>query len=69
MHRTNRRKFLGYLSAAPTFNASYGAGRAAELSGDRHKAHERYAELLQICGQSDSARLEIQNATAFLQSR
>ena len=51
------------------FNATYGAARAAELSGDRHKAKKRYAELLQICPQNGSARLEILNATAFLESR
>ena len=63
-------EFEKVLSNSPRrFNATYGAGRAAELSGDRHNANERYAELLQICGQSGSARLEILNATAFLESR
>jgi hypothetical protein len=51
------------------FNATYGAARSAELTGDRQKAAGRYTELLQICGQSNSARLELQNATAFLQGR
>jgi tetratricopeptide (TPR) repeat protein len=56
-------------SSQKRFNATYGAARAAELSGDRAKANERYTELLEICGQSGSARLEIQNAKAFLERR
>jgi tetratricopeptide (TPR) repeat protein len=63
-------EFEKVLNNSPRrFNATYGAGRAAELSGDRHKAKERYAELLQICPENGSARLEILNATAFLESR
>jgi Tfp pilus assembly protein PilF len=63
-------EFEKVLSNSPRrFNATYGAARAAELSGDRHKAKERYAELLQICPQNGSARLEILNATSFLESR
>jgi tetratricopeptide (TPR) repeat protein len=49
------------------FNATYGAARAAELSGDRKKAKERYTELIELCADADSARLELQNAKAFLQ--
>ena len=63
-------EFEKVLSNSPRrFNATYGAARAAELSGNRHKAKERYAELLQTCPQNGSARLEILNATAFLESR
>jgi hypothetical protein len=45
------------------------APRAAEPQGNRQKAKERYAELLDICPHNGSARLEILNATAFLESR
>ena len=63
-------EFEEVLRSSPRrFNATYGAARAAELAGDWQKAKARYAELLQLCGQSGSARLELQNATAFLQSR
>jgi len=63
-------EFEKVLSNSPRrLNAIYGAGRAAELSGDRHRAAERYAELLQMCSQNGSTRLEILNATAFLESR
>jgi hypothetical protein len=63
-------EFEKVLSGSPRrFNATYGAARAAELSGDRPRAHERYAELLQLCGQTDSTRLEVQNARAFLEKR
>jgi hypothetical protein len=48
------------------FNATYGAARAAELSGDRKKATQRYSELLELCGRHDSPRIEIQNARAYL---
>ena len=49
------------------FNATYGAGRAAELSGNRKKARERYSELIELCANADYPRLELQNAKAFLQ--
>src|SRR6266852_2045683 len=63
-------EFEGVLRSSPRrFNATYGAARAAELSGDLNKANERYSELLQLCGQVDSQRLEVQNARAFLQKR
>jgi tetratricopeptide (TPR) repeat protein len=48
------------------FNAISGAARAAELSGDRKKAKQRYTELIELCAGADSARLELQNARAFL---
>jgi len=51
------------------FNSTYGAARAAELTGDRRKAKERYSELLQLRGQNGSARLELLNATVFVQDR
>ncbi len=58
------------LQSSPSrFNATYGAGRAAELCGDRNKAQEHYSELLQLCGQAEARRLELQNAQAFLERR
>ena len=57
------------LTMPRRFNATYGAARAAELSGDRNRAKERYSELLQLCPHDDAVRLETQNARAFLQQR
>jgi tetratricopeptide (TPR) repeat protein len=63
-------EFEAVLRSSPKrFNATYGAARAAELSGDRKRANERYSELLQLCGQADAQRLELQNARASLQKR
>jgi predicted Zn-dependent protease len=61
-------EFERVLQSSPNrFNAVYGAARAAELSGDRKKAEERYSELVQLCGRGESQRLELQNARAFLE--
>jgi tetratricopeptide (TPR) repeat protein len=63
-------EFEKVLQGSPKrFNAIYGAGRAAELCGDRKKAGERYSELLQLCGHAEVQRLELQNARAYLQTR
>ena len=63
-------EFEAVLRSSPKrFNATYGAARSAELSGDRKRANERYSELLQLCGQVDVQRLEVQNARAYLQKR
>ena len=63
-------EFEKVLQTSPNrFNAIYGAGRAAELRRDRKKAAERYSELLELCGHTNIQRLEVQNATAFLQRR
>ena len=48
------------------FNATFGAARAAELSGDREKAKRRYTQLIELCADADSPRPELQNARAFL---
>lgn len=62
-------EFEKVLQAAPRrFNATYGAARAAELSGDRTLARRRYTELLELCGPAASPRLELQHATTFLTS-
>ncbi len=63
-------EFENVLRSSPKrFNATYGAARAAELSGNRVKANQRYGQLLELCGQSGSGRLEVQNARAFLGSK
>ena len=63
-------QFETVLRTSPKrFNSTYGAARSAELSGDRKMANERYAELLKLCGQADTQRLEVQNARAYLQKR
>jgi predicted Zn-dependent protease len=63
-------EFEAVLRGSPKrFNATYGAARAAELSGDRKRATERYSELLQLCGQAAAQRLEVQNARAYLEKR
>jgi tetratricopeptide (TPR) repeat protein len=60
-------EFETVLRSAPArFNATYGAARAAELTGHRNKARERYSQLLQLCGRDNVARIEAQNARAFL---
>ena len=50
-------------------NATYGAARSAELSGDRNKTNARYSELLQLCSHADTQRLEVQNARAYVEKR
>jgi len=61
-------EFEAVLRNSPKrFNATYGAARSAELSGDRARANERYSELLQLCGRADTQTLEVQNARAYLQ--
>jgi hypothetical protein len=61
-------EFEAVLQNSPgRFNAIYGAARAAELSGNRGKARERYAELLRLCGATASQRPELQKARAFAQ--
>jgi tetratricopeptide (TPR) repeat protein len=58
------------LQSSPNrFNATYGAGRAAELCRERKKAEEHYSKLLQLCRHSDAQRLELQNAQAFFERR
>lgn len=64
------REFETVLRSSPSrLNATYGAARAAELSGDWNRAKERYSELLQLGAQGDAERLELQNGRAFLQKR
>jgi tetratricopeptide (TPR) repeat protein len=44
----------------------YGAGRAAELAGDKEKAKAQYGQVVTLAAQADSERAEVQGAKAFL---
>ena len=48
------------------FRNTYGAGRAAELAGDRAKAKAYYTRLLQQVGSNAADRSEIRQARAFV---
>lgn len=59
--------FEASLKATPNrLRGFYGAGRAAELSGDREKAGSLYAKLVALCNHADSERPELVEAKAFL---
>jgi hypothetical protein len=47
----------------------YGAGRAAELAGDRAKARMYYEKLAALSGKGDVARPEFARARAYLARR
>lgn len=51
------------------FRGMHGAARAAELSGDREKARMYYAKLVALGERGDGARLELQQAKAYLARR
>ncbi len=48
------------------FNSLYGAGRAAELAGDKKKATAYYQKLLEVAAQADTERPRLQHARRFL---
>lgn len=48
------------------FNSLYGAGRAAELIGDKKKAAVYYGKLVQISGDAERQRPRLEQARAFL---
>ena len=49
------------------FKSVYGAGRAAELSGNAQKARTYYAQLIKICERGDKPdRAQLANARAFV---
>lgn len=48
------------------FNSLYGAGRAAELSGNSEKAKSYYSKLVQFTAKADSDRPGIEQAKTFL---
>jgi tetratricopeptide (TPR) repeat protein len=47
------------------FRGAYGAAGAAEAAGDRAKAREYYAKVVEIARQADSSRPELERARAF----
>jgi tetratricopeptide (TPR) repeat protein len=53
------------VRSANRFNSLYGAGRAAELSGDEEKATLYYKKLVEMTA-VDSKQERLQHAKAFL---
>jgi len=51
------------------FNGLYGAGRAAQLKGNRLKAQRYYQKLARNCARGNTGRSELQFARTFLQGR
>ena len=51
------------------FRALYGAGRAAELAGDRKRGRTYYTRLVSLADGADAERREIRQAKAFLDSK
>jgi hypothetical protein len=51
------------------FRGLYGAGRAAELAGDREKARRYYGTLIQLVGDGAADRPELRQARAFVGAR
>lgn len=54
--------------SANRFNSLYGAGRAAELAGDKKKATMYYQKLLEVAAQADTELPRIRHARRFLGS-
>lgn len=50
-------------------NGLYGAGRAAQLAGDRMKARRYYQKVAGICARGNAGRSELQLARTFLRGR
>jgi hypothetical protein len=51
------------------FRGVYGAGRAAELAGDREKARKHYGHLIHQVGDGGAERPELRQAKAFMGAR
>jgi tetratricopeptide (TPR) repeat protein len=51
------------------FRALYGAGRAADAAGDRHKATTYFEKVVALTANADTARPEVGRAAAFLGRR
>ena len=47
----------------------YGAGYSAELAGNKNKAREFYAKLVEVCGKADSQLPELSHARKFLAAK
>jgi tetratricopeptide (TPR) repeat protein len=54
--------------SANRFNSLYGAGRAAELAGDKNEARTYYQRLFDLASQADTQRPRLQHARRFLDS-
>lgn len=52
--------------SANRFNSLYGAGRAAELAGDKKEARTYYQRLSDLASQADTQRPRLQHARRFL---
>jgi len=64
------REFETSLKATPNrYRAFYGAARAAEAAGDRQKAREYYAKLLDMSKNADSVRPELARAKGYIALR
>jgi len=55
-----------FRSMPHRFNAVYGAGRAAELSGDAALARKHYARLIELTRGGEGTRPELKQAKVFL---
>ena len=51
------------------FRGYYGAARAAEAAGDRRKATDYYAKLMELAKKADSQRPELARARAYVAQR
>ncbi len=65
-----RAEYEAALDRSPNrFNSLYGAGRAAELSGDAEGAADYYEALLKVTAKADTDREQLQHAQAYLAGR
>ena len=59
--------FEGTMKKEPNrFRGTYGAGRAAEMAGDKVKARTYYKQLLEIAKEADTERPELVHARKFV---
>jgi tetratricopeptide (TPR) repeat protein len=67
---TALREFEAALKENPNrYRGLYGAGRAAEVAGDRQKAAGYYEKLVTLASKADTARPEIARAKTFIGAR
>jgi tetratricopeptide (TPR) repeat protein len=64
------REYEASLKENPNrFRSLYGAGRAAEVAGDRPKATGYYEKVIALTKNADTARPEVGRAKAFVGQR
>jgi tetratricopeptide (TPR) repeat protein len=64
------KEFEASLQATPNrLRGYYGAGKAAELSGDRQKAKGYYERIVTLTSEAETERREIREAKAFLAAK